>query len=254
VQAYAALVGRDVKAAEDAEPAIPANAKAQIPGAINAVKAAMTDTKLKGPQKDALRAYLAKLYVANGQLDDAAALDKPAGSGGSATTPAPAPRPAPKGTGDNATAQVPPAPTANRGQVDLKLQLAVAAIKQKKYQDAIDAIESVSASLTEPAQQAEALFSLAEAKAGLAGNDPAKLKAAALAYMRVVAHFKSRPGAPNVAESLLKAGVVLEQAKLLPDALAAYQAVQADYKDSAPAKQAAAAEARLRKAIEDARS
>src|SRR3712207_7861603 len=49
---------------------------------------------------------------------------------------------------------------------------------------------------------------------------------------------KSQPDAPHVAESLLRAGELLERAKLLPDALAAYQAVQTDHKDGAHAQAA----------------
>jgi TolA-binding protein len=144
----------------------------------------------------------------------------------------------------------PAAPAVNKAQVDLKLQLAHAAIKQKKFQEAIDAIDSVASSIVEPAHQADALFDLAEAKAGLAGNDPAKLKDAALAYMRVVAHFKGQPEVPHVADSLLRAGTVLERANMLPDALAAYEAVQADYPDAPQSKDAVAAAARVRKAID----
>ena len=244
--AYAALVQRDPKAAAEAKPEIPSGAKPELPGAINAVKAALGDGKLKAAQKDALQAFLAELYIANGQLKDAEAI-------GNKTATTAAPAPAVTRGGDDEPPAPPAPPAANRGQVDLKLQLAVAAIKQKKYQEAIDSIDSVAASLTEPQQQAEALFSLAEAKAGLAGDDPAKLKDAALAYMRVVAHFKSQPDAPHVSESLLKAGGVLEQAKMLPDALAAYQAVETDYKETPHAKEAAAGAARVRKAIEDAK-
>jgi hypothetical protein len=243
--AYAALVQRDLKAAAESKPEIPGDAKTELPGAINAVKTALGDSKLKAPQKDALRAFLAELYIANGQLKDAEAIG--AKAAGAAAAPA-----AINGKRDD-PGEAPAAPAVNRGQVELKLQLAVAALKQKKYQEAIDSIDSVAASLTEPAQQAEALFSLAEARAGLAGSDPAKLKDAALAYMRVVAHFKSQPEAPHVAESLVKAGGVLEQAKMLPDALTAYQAVETDYKESPHAKDAAAGAARVRKAIEEAK-
>jgi TolA-binding protein len=243
--AYAALIARDPAAAESAKPEIPKGAKTELPGAINAVKTALSDAKLKPAQKDALQAFLAELYIANGQLKDAEAIGAK-----SPTTPAPTPT---RKTENDTTPAPPPAPTINRGQADLKLQLAVAAVKQKKYQEAIDNIESVATSLTEPEQQADALFTIAEAKTGLAGKDPAKLKDAALAYMRVVAHFKNEPSAPHVSEALYKAGEVLEQAKLLPDALAAYQAVETEFKQSPHAKDAAAAALRVRKAIEDAK-
>lgn len=238
--AYAALAARDPDAAERVKPEIPKNSKAELPGAINAVKAALGDSKLKPAQKVTLEAFLAELYIANGQLKDAEAIG--AKTATAAATPT-------RKTDNNAT----PAPAFDRGQADLKLQLAVAAVKQKKYQEAIDNIESVASALTEPEQQADALFTIAEAKAGLAGNDSTKLKDAALAYMRVVAHFKNEPNAPHVSEALYKAGEVLEQAKLFPDALAAYQAVETEYKQSPRAKDAATAVLRVRKVIEDAK-
>ena len=243
--AYAALVQRDVKSAEDAKPDIPKDKKTELPGAINAVKSALGNSKLAAAQKAALQAFLAELYIANGQLKEAQALD----SRSPALPPAPVP-----GIRRNPDASAPPVPATNKGQIDLKLQLARASLEQKKYQDAIDAVDSVAVSLTDPQQQADALFCVAEAKAGLAGDDPAKLKDAALAYMRVVAHFKDEPEAPHVAEALYKTGAVLEQANLLPDALAAYQAVQAEHKSAPQAKDAAAAAARVQKAIEEARS
>lgn len=258
VSAYAALAQRDLKAAEDARPDVAKAAKSDLPAAINTVKAALAVQGLKGPSKQALQTFLGQLYVANGQLQEAETiLGKPAAAGGNVAA-APAPSPAASPVRPDATAApavapapAPPAvPAANKAQVDLKIQLAQAAIKQKKFQEAIDAIDSVASSIVDPADQAEALFNLAEAKTGLAGNDPAKLQDAALAYMRVVAHFKGKPDAPRVAESLLRAGTVLERAKLLPDALAAYEAVQADYKDGSQAKEAAAAAARVRKAID----
>jgi tetratricopeptide (TPR) repeat protein len=238
--AYAALVGRDPKAAANVKPRIP-DGKVELPAAISAVKTALSDAKLKPEQRTTLQAFLAELYIANGQLKEAEALGAKV-----AASPPPA---APAGTASRGAA----APAANKAQIDLKLQLAVAALQQKKYQDAIDAIDSVAAGVTDPAQQAEALFCTAQAREGLAGDDPAKLKDAALGYMRVVAHFRTQPQAPRVAESLLRTGAVLERAKLLPDALAAYQAVQTDYKDSPLSKEAAAAAARVQKAIEGAK-
>jgi TolA-binding protein len=253
VIAFAALAQTDPKAAEDARPDVAKASKADLPGAINTIKATLATRGLNAAQKQSLQTFLGQLYVANGQLKEAEAISGRPAAPAPAVAAAPsrdvgeAPTAAPKAT---APATPPPVPAASKGQVDLKLQLARAAIKQKKFQEAIDAIDSVSSSIVEPADQAEALFSLAEAKAGLAGNDPAKLQDAALAYMRVVAHFKGKPDAPHVAESLLRAGTVLEQAKMLPDALAAYQAVQSDYKDSPQAKEAAAAAARVRKAVD----
>lgn len=245
--AYAAGVLRDPKAA-DAKPDVPKDKKSELPAAINAVKGALASPRLTTAQKSALQAFLVELYTANDQLKDAQAL------GGNLAAPAPPPVPVGTGGSHREVAQAPAAPAANKGQVDLKLQLALAALKDKKYQEAIDTIDSIAANLNEPAQQADALFCIAEAKAGLAGNDASKLKDAALAYMRVVAHFKNEPEVPHVAESLYKTGTVLEQAKQFADALTAYRAVQSEYKNSPEAKDAAAAAARVQKAIDETKS
>jgi tetratricopeptide (TPR) repeat protein len=246
--AYAAAVARDPKTADGMKPEIPANGKSQLPAAISAVKTALGDTRIKPESKNTLQAFLAELYIANGQLKEAEAL------GSRSLSPAPAGT-----TGGNVEKAVSDgtpaaaAPAVNKGQIDLKLQLAQASLQQKKYQEAIDAIQSVAAGITEPIQQANALFTIAEAKAGLAGNDAAKSKDAALAFMRVVAHFKNEQNAPRVAESLVRAGEMLEQAKLYQDALAAYESVQKDYKNSPQARGAATGVARVKKAIEAAK-
>jgi TolA-binding protein len=237
--AYAALLARDPKAAEGVKPQVPSDKKAELPAAISAVKTALGDARLKPEQKNALQAFLAELYIANGQPKEAEALGGKSGAPAGNTA----------AGGGAKTIRSEAAPAVNKGQLDLKLQLAAAALQQKKYQEAIDAVDSVAPSLTDPQQQADALFCLAQAKEGLAGADTAKLKDAALAYMRVVAHFRGQPSAPHVPESLLKTGKVLEQAKLLPDALVAYEAVQAEYKDSPQSKDAAAGAARVRKAM-----
>ena len=230
--AYITLVQRDPTTAARVKPDVPKEKNAELPPAINAVKAALADGKLKAAQKNRLQAFLVELYIANGQLEEAAALGGQVGQSATRS----------RDAADNGP---------GKGEVALKLQLAIASLKQKKYEEAITSIDSIAASLTDPEQQAQALFCVAEARAGQAGDDPAKLKEAALAYMRVVAHFKNDANAPHVAESLLKTGVMLEQAKLLPDALAAYQAVGNDYRDSPHAKAAAAGAARVKKALDD---
>lgn len=228
--AFVTLVQTNPTIAASKKPDVPKDKKSEYPAAIESLKTALNDSRLKPAQKNALQAFLVELYIANGQLKEAEAL------GGQVA--------------DARPAGADPDAGPSRSQLELKVQLAVASLKQKKYQETIDAIEAIADDLTEPERQAQAMFCLAEAKAGLAGNDPAALKEAALAYMRVVAHFKNDDGAPHVAESLLKTGVVLEQAKLLPDALAAYQAVQSEYKNTPQAEEAAEGAARVRKAIE----
>jgi TolA-binding protein len=64
---------------------------------------------------------------------------------------------------------------------------------------------------TDPTQQADALWIVAEARYGLAGTDPAALKDAGLSYMRVVALAKDEPGRPHVVLSLLRTATIMEQ-------------------------------------------
>ena len=62
---------------------------------------------------------------------------------------------------------------------------------------ATKAVGDARASFVEPAQQSEALMILADAARRDAGTDPQKLLDAALAYMKVVAHFKNAPRSPE---------------------------------------------------------
>jgi len=89
------------------------------------------------------------------------------------------------------------------------------------------------ASFVDPAQQADALFILAEAKYALALNkkDAGDLKDAALAYMRVVANFKDAPNHPHVPESLLRTANIEEQLNDAPAAQLLYQQIAQQYPD-----------------------
>jgi TolA-binding protein len=88
---------------------------------------------------------------------------------------------------------------------------AAADVQAKKFQQAIEEIDSNRSLFGEAAEQAEALYILAQAHYGLAGSDPNALKDAALAYMRVVALAKDQPAAPHVAESLLKTAEIMQR-------------------------------------------
>ena len=80
------------------------------------------------------------------------------------------------------------------------------------------------------------MFILAEAKFGLAlaGDTPGdkpKLQDAALAYLRVVAHFSELPGNPRAALSLSKAAAVCEQLGDKAGAIQLYREVADRFKD-----------------------
>ena len=98
----------------------------------------------------------------------------------------------------------------------------------------------------EPAQQADALYLLAQAKiAGANSTDPNQLKDAALAFMRAAAVCKSMQGQPHVAESLLQVAAIEEKLKNTKEALALYNQVAAEFKGSPAAAQAQSAAERL---------
>jgi tetratricopeptide (TPR) repeat protein len=112
---------------------------------------------------------------------------------------------------------------------DLKLSLARIAFDQKNYPKARQEIDSVRANLTTPEQQSQALYLLAEVDRATAGEDKNKLQDAALAYMRVVAHFPRGEHAPD---ALLKTGGILEKLGQTKEAMALYQQAATDYPTS----------------------
>src|SRR5439155_5819336 len=82
-----------------------------------------------------------------------------------------------------------------------QLDAAAAALAARDYSKTIAQITAAKVALIDPKDQADALYYLAEAQAGLAEqkNDRAALQDAGLAYMRVVAHFKdATPLSPRV--------------------------------------------------------
>ncbi len=131
-------------------------------------------------------------------------------------------------------------PLIQRGMAELKLGLAKQALSEKKYDQALSEIESSKAIFNEPAQQAEALFCIAEAKYGQLADkdDPVQLKDVALDYMRVVAHFKDLPGRPHLAESLLKVADIHVRLNDKNTARELYQSVASQFKDQPPAEAA----------------
>lgn len=95
----------------------------------------------------------------------------------------------------------------------LKLADANVAYQSKQYSQAIDDIEQNKGIFTDPDQQIDALFILAQAKYAADGDksDPNVLKDLALNYMRVVTFGNPLPEHPHVAESLYQAGQIEEK-------------------------------------------
>jgi tetratricopeptide (TPR) repeat protein len=182
--AFAQVALRDPLGAADKKPLVPAD-KAQVLKAIPSVERAFA-----AKPTDLLRGFLGELYVAAERFDDLAKLT-PAG-----------------------------------GAKDPGLIVLQASVAAKKGNPAlaVQTIEQYKALIAQPDQQLEALYTLATAKEALAGTDPAKMQEAAVAYMRVVAHFGTR-GDPRVAESLNKTAGLLERSGQPAEAAAVYAQV-----------------------------
>lgn len=208
--AFVQLAARDPAAAADKRPAVPAD-KAQVAKAIPDVERAFGQKPT-----DVVRAFLGELYIANGEAEKAAKI--------LATAPGAAKNPV------------------------LVLTQAKAALAAKNYAAAIDAVEQNRPLFTDPALQVEALHAVADAKAALAGADPAKKQDAAIAYMRVAAHFGTR-ASPLVADALGKTGKLLEEVNQPAEAAAVYKQLAEDpkYKGTKAAADAQADFDRLQK-------
>jgi TolA-binding protein len=133
---------------------------------------------------------------------------------------------------------------AQRARGDVAIGAAREAMSSRRYGQVVTAIQSNSAAFTEPRQQADALYLLAQAKEAMATDDPG-LKDAAIAYMRVAANFKSAPDAPHVADSLLNTAKIEEKLNQPKSALALYGQIAAEYKGTAAGKAAEESAQRL---------
>ena len=182
-----------------------------------------------------------ELARANGDLKKAQAIggrlarDENAGAGAGAGNVNAAPRTA---------AAAPAGPNAA-----LALQRALLALDQKQYDDAQKIIDDAATAFNDPEQQVEALYVLAEARAGRAKDDPAALKDAAISYMRVVARAKAaRVNSARLPDALLKTAAIQERLGAPQEALLLYQQVAEEYKGSPGAARATQAVDRLGKA------
>jgi TolA-binding protein len=192
------------------KPSIPKGQPAQLDPAITLVKQELQDPKLNNDQKTVLLNYLLELYSAKGDTASAQAVIQQLGK----TMPADA-----------------SSPEARRIQADSKLAEAKQELSQKRFSEAVQALQSNGPLFTDPMQQAEALYVIAEAKAGAARpDDPDQLKDAALAFMRVVAVCKDMEGKPHVADALLQTAAIEEKLKNTKEALALYNQVAAEFR------------------------
>ena len=223
VAGWITLLGRDPILAAKYKPQIPENAKAgSLDPAVAEVDKALNDNRLAAGPRQALMAYQMELARANGDVKRAQAIGNKIAGGAAGGGPA----------------AVSP---------ELSLQLAFLALDQKQYDQALKQVEIAAPTFTEPEQQTEALFCIAEARANLAKDETA-LKDAALAYMRVVARAKlARVNSPRVPDSLLKAAAILEKLGAGKEAPLLYQQVADEFKGTDAATRAAQAVERLSK-------
>jgi hypothetical protein len=226
--AYVALVVAE-PGAEHPKPALPDGKSTYLTSAYSEVQNALAEPKLSAAQKQPLLSFLLDLQRARG--DEKAAAD----------------------TTEQLLklgASVSSDPSAGKALAALKLQAAQVALEAKQYRKAIDEIQANRALFTTPADQADALFCIAQAQEGLAGDsaDPAALADVALAYLRVVAHFEDARGQPHVAQSLLRAAAIQEKLKESSAAMRLYEQVAAQFPDDPAAEIARKSAARLKAA------
>ena len=214
--AYVAVLLKDPMAAAALKPAMPAERSTYLDTAANDVTTALGTKGINDQQRQALLTFLMDLHRAR---KDKAAEEKAAAQL------------------DEILAKDPNNPAAGQAIARRKLLSAAKAIEAKDYRKALAEIDEARDKFTEPAQQADALFYTAVAKQGLAdGKNGDALKDVALAYMRVVAHFKNEPGAPHVAESLVRVAQIHEQLGEPQTAANLYGQVASQFKDDPSAQ------------------
>ena len=210
VSGYVDLVKIDPALAAGRKPALPKQGSTLLDTAAADVKAALPDAKTPA-QQQALLSFLVDLQRTAG--DDKAAADTLQElvklSGNAADTPE------------------------NRAMLEqVRLGEARVALDANRPADAAKVIDANRALFADPTAQAEALYTLAQADRAQAGKDSIKLQDAAIAYMRVVAHFKDAPDKPRVADSLLATAQIMDELGQKAAAQSLYRQVVTDYPDS----------------------
>lgn len=229
VEGYISLVMNQPAVAERYRPTAPQPSSAYLDDAARTLAAAADAADIMPQQQTAL---LSLLLDVDSARNDTAAVDAIATRLGKLV-----------GNSGNPTASA-----ALIALADAKLTEAGAALAQKDFDRAAGIIDAAGDLFVDPARQANALFILAQAREGQARskNDPNAWRDAAIAYLRVVAHFKDAAGAPHVADSLLRAAAILEkQLNQPPQALQMYQSIQNRFPNTTAADEAASQAARL---------
>lgn len=123
-------------------------------------------------------------------------------------------------------------PAARAALASIRLGQARVAAEAKDWKKVLQTLTDNRGLFSEPAQQADALFLIAEARFQLVDpKDRNAMLDVALDYMRVVAHFRDVEGRPHVAESLLRTALIHERlgGEDTATALALYKQVAAEF-------------------------
>jgi hypothetical protein len=224
VAGYVALVQTNPPRAETYTPTVPEASTDALATAVQEVSSALSEPTLTPQQRACLNSFLLDIHRVRKDAASADALLNEMLKSGDAG--------------------------AARAVVRKKLDAVSTSIERKEFQAAIDQINEVRHIFIEQRDQAEALYYLAEAASGLALSAPAAestvWKDVALAYMRVVAHFKDAPGTPFVAPALLKAAAIEERRGNPSAAKKLYEQVQSEFTGTPAAASAQSNLARLR--------
>jgi hypothetical protein len=215
VKAYIALAEKSPDAAKPIVLNMPKAGSAYINDAIKELNAAISRSK-----NEQTKQLLLKLLVdLNAMKGDNAAGDK-----------------ALQELANTQVALDPNSPEAQKAQVMLKLKSIRVALAAKEYDKVISAVEKEAPAIIEPADQADALLMLADARAGKAGEDKNAWKDVAVSYMRVAANA---PSTPQAATALLKVAAILETRLGEKDsAIKLLKQIATDYKGQEPATEA----------------
>ena len=200
VTAYCNLLLKDPTTAAANKPGTPPENSQYLDTALTAVTKTLGSSQLTAPQKSSLLGLELDLDRAKG--------DK---------------------SGANATLQqlvaLDGAAASDKDKAMLKVAQAGIELDAKHYTQALNLIEQNKTMFSDPDQQVDALYVLAQAHAGIDGdkNDPDKLKDLAIDYLRVVTFGDKLKTRAHVADSLLAAAEISEKMHDRAAATALYQ-------------------------------
>jgi tetratricopeptide (TPR) repeat protein len=225
IRGYIALAERSPASTEAIKLKMPAARSSYLVDAIKLVDAAVAQTK-QPASRDVLLSLLVDLHKARGDTTAVEAILR-------------------RQTEAKVAEAIDNSP--ERQAARLKLGQVAAALAQRQYDQVVALVEKQLPSLLDPADQAEALYAAAEAKAAksIGNTNSDAWKEVALAYMRVV--VVAPPGTNLGGQALLKTAAIHETR--LDDkatALKVYQQVVAEYPGQEPARAAQQAIARIK--------